>query len=151
MAVTMSQAEIDEMLLNSPNIILCINRKNLPPLPVPMWFGWKDNIVYMHTLAASKKVQHLKANPQVSLLVESGADYFALKSVLIMGKAEVSEDQDVVKQYQAIIDEVKPQYKNQWRPKKYPPQLEKFYQRPRAAIRITPTSITTWDFAKIPR
>ena len=87
----------------------------------------------------------------VLLLVEGGEDYFALNSVLIMGEAEISEDPEVVAENQRIVDETKPIYRDQLTPDKWPPHLEKFYQKPRAAIKVVSRNITTWDFAKIPR
>ena len=151
MAVDMSQTEIDEFLLGQPTLILCINRPGKAPLPVPMAYGWRDGAAYMHTLAASPKVGLLKRNPTVSLIAEdSGTGYFSLKSVMVEGIAEVSEDPAVVDDYRRIIDETKPHLKSR-RPEQWPPQLERFYQRPRAAIKVIAKRYKTWDFDKIPR
>jgi hypothetical protein len=93
----------------------------------------------------------LRRDPIVSLIAEdSGTGYFSLKSVIVEGTAEVSEDPDVVAAYRRIIDETKPDLVSR-RPEQWPAQLERFYQRPRAAIKVTATRYKTWDFAKIPR
>ena len=150
MGVELTPAEIDQFLLASPRAILCVSRENLPPLALPMWFGWWEGKILMNTSQASKKVAPIRRNPAVSCLVESGEDYFALKSVLIMGECEVVDDPEQVRLWSDRQWESKPIYKKLM-PEKWPPHLEKFYAKPRAVLIVTPTSITSWDFAKIQR
>ncbi|MCZ6531495.1 MAG: pyridoxamine 5'-phosphate oxidase family protein [SAR324 cluster bacterium] len=148
MGIELSQAEIDEYMLRASRTILCISREGKAPLAVPMWFGWMERKIYISTLLASKKVGYVRENPLVSCLVESGEDYFTLKSVLLMGTCEVIDDQQQALHYGDQIFETKPLYKELF-PDKLPPHLEKFYQLPRAILRITPHSTTTWDFSKV--
>jgi nitroimidazol reductase NimA-like FMN-containing flavoprotein (pyridoxamine 5'-phosphate oxidase superfamily) len=150
MGVELTAPEIDAYLQAAPRCILCVSRDGHPPLPLPMWFGWIDGRIVMSTLAASKKVAHLRKHPQVACLVESGEDYFALKSVLIMGRCEVVEDDGAAREWMKRIEETKPLYRS-LKPERFPGHLERFYQRPRVALLVAPSSLTSWDFAKIPR
>jgi nitroimidazol reductase NimA-like FMN-containing flavoprotein (pyridoxamine 5'-phosphate oxidase superfamily) len=148
--VELTTQEIDGFLLSSPRLILCVSRPGHAPLPLPMWFGWLDGKIYMHTLQSSKKVPHLRANPEVACLVESGEHYFTLKAVLIVGRCEVSDDQEQVRYFQRRITETKPIY-GQYRPEQWPPHLQRHYAKPRSLLAVTPKSITSWDFSKIRR
>lgn len=148
MGVELSAAEIDAYFLNSPRCILCISRDGKAPLPLPMWFGWVDGRIVMHTALESRKVGYLRANPQVSVLVESGEHYYTLKAVLAIGTCTVVDDQPEVRRWIERLNESKPLYR-QLRPEQWPPHLQRFYEKPRAALLVRPTSITSWDFAKI--
>lgn len=148
MGVELTPEEIDQYMQMSPRVILCITREGKSPLAVPMWFGWIDGKIYMNTAQASKKIAYIRKNPLVSCLVESGDDYYTLKSVLFMGHCEIIEDQEEVERYGNLIWEAKAVNEAN-RPKRLPPHLEKFYAQARAYLIVTPHSVTTWDFSKI--
>jgi nitroimidazol reductase NimA-like FMN-containing flavoprotein (pyridoxamine 5'-phosphate oxidase superfamily) len=150
MGIELTQAEIDDYMLSSPRGILCISRENLAPLALPMWFGWIDGKVMMHTLLTSKKVEPIRRSPQVSFLVESGEAYFTLKALLVIGTCEIIENQDDAENWRRKLQENKPLYK-ELIPETWPPHLERHYARPHADLVITPASITSWNFAKIRR
>jgi len=150
MGVELTPGEIDAYMLAAPRTILCVSRPGRAPLPLPMWFGWIDRKIYMHTLQSSRKVKPIRENPEVACLVESGEHYFTLKAVLVIGHCDVIDDQDEVRTYQRLITETKPLY-NEIRPAQWPPHLERHYAKPRSLLRITPKSITSWDFNKIKR
>ena len=148
MGVELTPDEIDSYMLQSPRVILCIAREGLAPLPLPMWFGWIDRTIVMHTMLSSKKMEHLQRNPRVSCLVESGEHYYTLKAVLAIGTCEISEDAADVARVREAIWENKPFYR-EWTPEQWPPHLERHYAKPRVALRVKPDSLTSWDFAKI--
>jgi nitroimidazol reductase NimA-like FMN-containing flavoprotein (pyridoxamine 5'-phosphate oxidase superfamily) len=150
MAVDLSASEVDRYMLDSPRCILCISRGERAPLALPMWFGWIEGRIVMTTLAASRKVAHIRSHPEVACLVESGQDYFSLKAVLASGPCEVVDDDAQARRWGERINENKPMYERYF-PEALPPQLERFYQRPRVALLVRPRSWTSWDFGKIPR
>lgn len=150
MGIELTQAELDEYMLNSSTVILCVSREGKAPLAVPMWFGWRDNTIYINTALQSKKVGAIRKNPLVSCLVESGQQYFKLKAVLLMGLCGINENQDEVniQTWHKWLHEVKPLYRELF-PKKLPPHLERMYTMPRVTLKITRHSITSWDFSKV--
>ena len=150
MGIELTPQEIDRYLLAAPRVILCVGRPGKAPLPLPMWFGWIGGKIYMHTPQASRKVQPIRENPEVACLVESGEEYYSLKAVLIIGQCDVIDDPIEVKKYADLIFETKPIYKT-FVPPKWPPHLERHYAKPRSLLRVTPKSITSWDFQKIRR
>ena len=148
--IALSQPEIDENMLSSPRGILCDTRENLAPLAQPKWFGWIDGTIVMTTLATSKKIEPVRKSPAVSFLVESGEEYFTLKALLIIGNCQVDDDPASAKRWQEAVWENKPIYKELF-PDTLPPHLERHYDKPHAALVITPSSITSWNFAKVRR
>ncbi len=150
MGVDLNQAEIDEFMLSSPVVILCVAREGRAPLAVPMWFGWVNNTVYVNTALNSKKVEYIRNNPLVSCLVETGRDYYELKSVLLTGQCTINENQTEVNAgtWKEWLLDTKPLYREIY-PHTLPPHLERFYAQPRATLVIAPHGTTSWDFAKI--
>jgi hypothetical protein len=108
-----------------------------------------DGKVVMNTSLKSKKVAAIRRHPLVSFLVESGEHYWTLKAALIIGECEVVDDQAMVRAWTSRVEEVKPLYKERLFPKELPPHLQRLYAQDRAALIITPKSITSWDFAKV--
>lgn len=91
--ITMTLEEISDFLQNSRTIILVSNGKDGFPHPMPMWYAVdENNVVYMTTFRKSQKINNLKRDPRVSLLVESGDVYQQLKSVVIYTEVELVSD-----------------------------------------------------------
>ena len=149
MGIVLSREEIDHYLSAAPRGILCVTRDGHAPLALPMWFAWVDGKVVMNTSLKSKKVAAIRRHPLVSFLVESGEHYWTLKAALIIGECEVVDDQAMVRAWTSRVEEVKPLYKERLFPKELPPHLQRLYAQDRAALIITPKSITSWDFAKV--
>ena len=148
MGIELSSDELNQYMLKSPRVILCVTREGRAPLALPMWFGWKDQTIYMRTVLASKKVSHIRKNPLVSCLVESGEEYFSLKAALLIGYCEIVDDQERARALEPLVQTTKPIYQDYW-PKQMPPHIAKIYQAPMAMLCVRPTSITTWDFSKV--
>ena len=91
--IRLTDDEIADYLRESRTIILVSNGKDGFPHPMPMWFAVDDdNVVYMTTFRKSQKINNLKRDPKVALLVESGDAYQELKSVLIYTEVELLDD-----------------------------------------------------------
>tara|TARA_Y100001970_G_C14163805_1_gene820097 strand:+ start:264 stop:734 length:471 start_codon:yes stop_codon:yes gene_type:complete len=91
--IRMSPHDISNYLKESRTMILVSNGNDGYPHPMPMWYAVEDdNTVLMTTFRKSQKVENLKKNPKVSLLVESGDSYEQLRSVLIYTHANLIDD-----------------------------------------------------------
>ena len=78
--IKMSLEDISHYLKESRTIILVSNGKSGYPHPMPMWYAVdENNTVYMTTFKKSQKIENLKRDPRVALLVESGDSYDQLK------------------------------------------------------------------------
>ena len=91
--IRLTDDEVADFLRTSRTIILVSNGKNGYPHPMPMWYAVDDNnVVTMTTFRKSQKINNLKRDPRVALLVESGDAYQELKSVLIYTEVELIDD-----------------------------------------------------------
>lgn len=91
--IRLTDEEITDYLKSSRTMILVSNGKDGYPHPMPMWY-WVDDegIVYMTTFRKSQKINNIKRDPRVSLLVESGDAYQELKGLVIYSDAEIIDD-----------------------------------------------------------
>lgn len=91
--IRLSEDEMLDYLKTSRTMIMVSNGKNGYPHPMPMWFAvGDDNNIYMTTFKKSQKINNLKNDPRVALLIESGDAYQELKSLLIYTKVEFIDD-----------------------------------------------------------
>lgn len=93
--IKMTDDEIRDFLNSGRTLILVSNGKDGFPHPMPMWY-WVDDkgTVYMTTFRKSQKINNIKRDPRVALLLEAGDAYQALKSILIYSNAEIIDDID---------------------------------------------------------
>ena len=95
--IRMTPDEVAQFLRESRTMILVSNSARGFPHPMPMWYAVDDEQVYMTTFRKSQKVNNLRRDPRVSLLVESGDRYQELKGVLIYTEVELIDDQEAVR------------------------------------------------------
>jgi len=74
----------ESRLAKSHNYWICSTRPDSRPHSAPVWGVWLDGVFYFSTDPASRKGQNLKANPAVSVHVESGDE-----AVILEGKVEI--------------------------------------------------------------
>ena len=66
------------------------------PHLVPMWFIRDGDTVPFWTFGKSQKIQNIRRDPRVTVMAETGEDYFHLQGVTIRGRAELVDDPDRV-------------------------------------------------------
>src|SRR5579862_2744345 len=87
-SVRMDDAEALAFIEAAHTGILATVRADGSPALSPLWFVVLDATVVLRTLAASAKVRHIRRDPRVSFLVESGLAWQELKATIIYGTAE---------------------------------------------------------------
>ena len=112
-------AEAVESIVSKSKVCrIAFSRDDMPYI-VPMIFGYKDSVVYVHSAPEGKKIEMLKANANVCFevdvdheLVEADtACDFGMKyrSVIGFGKAEIIEDTaDMKKALEIIMEHYSP-------------------------------------------
>ena len=63
---------------------------------VAMWYGFLDGDIAFETYAKSQKVQNLRRDPRITVLVEDGDQYENLRGVEMVGRAEIVEDHETI-------------------------------------------------------
>jgi PPOX class probable F420-dependent enzyme len=94
--IVMSPAEVDEFLRTERTASMCSLHRDGSIHAVAMWYGFLDGDVAFETKAKSQKVQNLRRDPRLTVMVEAGDRYEELRGVELVGRAEVLEDPDQV-------------------------------------------------------
>jgi len=85
----MTKEEMQKFLAQPLIARLAIVRANRSPQVSPMWFLYEDGVLYMSTRPERAKVTHLKANPQVAVVVDVMEKPLKNKVVTLEGTAEI--------------------------------------------------------------
>jgi PPOX class probable F420-dependent enzyme len=92
--IKMSDEEIDTFLHERRTMSMATIGAGGRIQLVAMWYGFVDGLIGFETKAKSQKVQNLRRDPRLTVMVEDGHDYNELRGVEISGRGEVVEDPD---------------------------------------------------------
>ena len=95
-AIKMSQDETDAFLHVERTATMCSMHPDGSIHAVAMWYGFVDGALGFETKAKSQKVQNLRRDPRLTILVEAGESYDQLRGVELVGKARIIEDEDTL-------------------------------------------------------
>jgi PPOX class probable F420-dependent enzyme len=94
--IQMSAEEIDSFLHEERTATMCSMHPDGSIHAVAMWYGFLDGVVTVETKAKSQKVQNVKRDPRLTILVEAGERYEELRGVELVGRARVVDDPDAI-------------------------------------------------------
>jgi PPOX class probable F420-dependent enzyme len=145
--IQMTSEEVRDFLAPPRTIILTSIGKDGVPHPMPMFFAVEDGgAIVMTTYTKSQKIQNLKRDPRVSLLVEDGASYFELRGVVFYGTAELIAETDEVMRFLAAVAS------HQGEPVDGSESALAGRRRmaeKRTGIRVRPERVVSWDHRKL--
>lgn len=142
--IKMSDEEIDEFLHGRHTLqVATFNHDGTIHL-VAMWYGFIEGDIVFETFAKSQKVQNVRRDPRITVLVEDGDEYGELRGVEIVGRAEVIEDPDAVV---AAAREVVVRYHDI--PEADIDAVAAMMANKRVAIRVRPDRVVSWDHRKL--
>lgn len=145
--IHMTPEEVRAYLGEQSRIVVVTNGPGGMPHPVPMNYGLDEaGRIIVTSFRKSQKLRNLERDPRASLLVESGATYPELKSVILYADAEIfDEPEEVATQMRLIRAEavlagsLSAEMSEQVRA-----SLAK-----RVIVRFTPFRTVSWDHAKL--
>ena len=144
----MEDAEVDAFLRSNKTMILVSNGHNGHPHPMPMWFGIEDGgTIVMTTFRKSQKVNNIRNDPRVTLLVEAGLEYNELKSVMIYANAEVIDDLTETTNVMLGLAKGRGEVSDA-QMEAARANMEKTASK-RVVLRMTPTTVVSWDHSKL--
>jgi PPOX class probable F420-dependent enzyme len=111
---------------------------------VAMFYGFLEGSVAFLTKAKSRKVQNLRRDPRMSVLLEAGEDYQELRGVSLAGRAELVEDPERI--WELGIDMYRRRYGSFEESAKA--QVERAIYN-RVALKLEVERTTSWDHRKI--
>jgi len=95
-AIKMSQDEIEAFLHEERTATMCSMHPDGSIHAVAMWYGFVEGALSFETKAKSQKVQNLRRDPRLTVLVEAGDTYDQLRGVELVGRARIDEDPDAL-------------------------------------------------------
>ncbi len=146
--IRLTEEEITEFLRSSKTMICVSNGRNGHPHPMPMWFAVDDdNTVYMTTFRKSQKINNLRSDPRVSLLVETGEIYQELKSFLFYTEAEIIDDIDTTVDVMFRIS----LHRGEVTPDQEKAVKENLHRTAgkRVVMKFPPGKVVSWDHSKL--
>lgn len=111
---------------------------------VAMWYGFLEGAVAVETKAKSQKVQNLRRDPRITVMVEAGDRYEELKGVELVGAAELVEEParmwelgvSVFERYQGPYSE------------EMKPFVEAMLHK-RVVVKVNAERVVSWDHTKL--
>jgi PPOX class probable F420-dependent enzyme len=143
-SIVLTDEEIQDFLAGSRSMTLATVGPTGQPHLVAMWFALIDGDICFETKAKSQKAVNLRRNPQLSCLVEDGVVYEDLRGVAIEGKAEVTDDAELLWQIGVNL------FERYYGP--YTADLKPFVEvmlNKRVAVRVHTERVRSWDHRKL--
>jgi general stress protein 26 len=94
--IAMSPAEVGAFL-DEQRVVTCatLGREGWPHL-MPLWYVVRDEQIWAWTYAKSQKVVNLERDDRATLQVEDGEEYHELRGVMVLARALIHRQLDVV-------------------------------------------------------
>ncbi|MDQ1697632.1 MAG: hypothetical protein QOJ03_2985 [Frankiaceae bacterium] len=142
--IVLTPDEVHQVLAGTRTATMATIGPDGQPHLVAMWFALIDGDICFETKSKSQKAVNLRRDPRITCLVEDGATYEELRGVAIEGRAEVTDDADLLwrigvniweRYYGPYTDELKP--------------IVETMLNKRVAVRVHPERIRSWDHSKL--
>jgi PPOX class probable F420-dependent enzyme len=142
--ITLTEDEIAESLAGIRSMTVASIGPAGQPHLVAMWFAVLDGDICFETKAKSQKAVNLRRDPRITCLAEDGDVYGELRGVAVEGRAEVSEDPDLLWRVGiAVWERYNGPYTEEMRP------FVEAMLRKRVAVRVRAERVRSWDHRKL--
>jgi PPOX class probable F420-dependent enzyme len=145
-SITMSNNEIQDLLVEGRVATLATNGPSGYPHQVAMWYGVVDGNVCFETKAKSQKAVNLRRDPKLSISVEDGDTYGQLRGVAIDGTARIVDDTTDPLYWAAgvsVFERYQAPYTEEMRP------AVEYMMNKRIVIVVEPVRTRSWDHRKL--
>ena len=125
-----------------------VNSKGFP-IVTPMFYVIIDDLIHMSSIQKYRhKVHHLEKDPRISVSIHNdGSNVRHQKAIMVIGKAEVSWEQELLKKvHWEILDKYFFELKTE---EERAVAFEAVHTPLRVIIKVIPDKIITWDFGKM--
>jgi len=142
--ITMSDDEIAQYLERSRTATMATLGATGTPHLVAMWYAVIDGEIWFETKARSQKAVNLRRDPRITVMIEDGLTYDALRGVSVEGTAEIVEDPDAIWEVGVSVWE---RYNGPYTEEMKP--LVEFMLHKRIAVRVRAERTRSWDHHKL--
>ena len=142
--ITLTDDEIAGLLAGIRSMTMASIGPGGQPHLVAMWFAVLDGDICFETKAKSQKAVNLRRDPRITCLAEDGDVYDELRGVAVEGRAEVSDDPDLLWRVGvAVWERYNGPYTEEMRP------FVEAMMRKRVAVRVRAERVRSWDHRKL--
>jgi PPOX class probable F420-dependent enzyme len=142
--ITMSDEEIAQFVERSRTATMATNGPDGHPHLVAMWYAVLDGEVWFETKAKSQKVVNLRRDPKITVMIEDGLTYDALRGISIEGRAEIVDDPDALwKVGVSVFERYTGPYTDEMKP------FVEVMLNKRVAVRVVADRVRSWDHHKL--
>ncbi len=142
--IKMSDDEIDEFLGGRRTASMCTINPDGSIHAVAMWYGFLEGALAFETKAKSQKIQNLRRNPNLTVMIEDGDYYEELRGVTLVGRGEIVEDADRMWELGvSVFERYNAPYTEDLRP------FVEIMLRKRFVVKLQVDKTVTWDHTKL--
>jgi PPOX class probable F420-dependent enzyme len=143
-AIQMSDAEVLAFIERSRTATMATVGADGTPHLTAMWYAVVDGQIWFETKAKSQKVVNLRRDPRMTVMIEDGLTYDALRGVALEGTAEIIDDPDSL---WAVGVSVWERYNGPYSEEVKP--LVEVMLHKRVAVRLDVNRTRSWDHTKL--
>lgn len=142
--IVMSAGEISEFLAAQRVATLATVGPSGQPHLVAMWYAVLDGVLWFETKAKSQKAANLRRDGRVTVMIETGDTYDALRGVALEGRATIVDDPAAL---WAVGVSVWERYTGPYTEEARP--MVEFMLAKRVAVRLDVERTRSWDHRKL--
>ncbi|MFD7969323.1 pyridoxamine 5'-phosphate oxidase family protein [Streptomyces clavifer] len=142
--IMMSEAERDAYLTGRRTCRIATVSPEGRPHVGALWYVWDGTSLWLYSLTRSLRWSQLRHDPKIAVVVDDGAEYAELRGVELCGEAEFVGE---VPREGAACPEL--ELPERMFASKYFGMDELPHDGRHAWLRLTPETVTSWDFRKL--
>ncbi|MEM9201253.1 MAG: PPOX class F420-dependent oxidoreductase [Actinomycetota bacterium] len=143
-AIQMSEAEVAAFIDQSRTATMATIGPDGSPHLIAMWYAVVDGQIWFETKAKSQKVVNLRRDNRLTVMIEDGLTYDALRGVALEGVGEIVEDPAAL---WAVGVSVWERYNGPYTDDVQP--LVEVMLHKRVAVRLDVRRCRSWDHTKL--
>ncbi|HZR14599.1 MAG TPA: PPOX class F420-dependent oxidoreductase [Acidimicrobiia bacterium] len=143
--IKMTSEEVDEFLQGRHTMSIATMNHDGTIHLVAMWYGFLEGAIAIETKAKSQKVQNLRRDPRMTVLVEDGETYEELRGVELVGTGEIVDDPDRMFELGISVFE-------RYQGGKYTEEMRPFVEamlNKRVVVKLAVERVVSWDHRKL--
>jgi PPOX class probable F420-dependent enzyme len=143
-SIAMTPSEMDDFLRRERTCRVGTTGADGTPHVSALWFVWDGTALWLNSVVRSQRWVNVQRQPRVSVLVDAGHDYFELRGVELLGRAEVVGGVPRVAGPEPEVEEPERLFAH-----KYLGREEPAIDGRHAWLRLVPAKVVSWDFRKL--
>jgi hypothetical protein len=151
--IAMSPEELNGFLRSEHTCRVASVKRDGRPHVSPLWYVWDGTALWLNSIVASQRWADLEHNPNVSVAVDAGTDFFELRGAELSGAVEIVGEVPRVGEPNDVLTVPERLFAAKYAPGAVDDdgQPKMGYDRRHAWLRLVPAGVVSWDFRKISR